>query len=184
MNKATIWIPLKNRTFRNLWVAGLLSGSAFSAYTMAATWLLNTMTPSPLPPFPHVDLCHPPVLPLHTACGSARRHVQPEEAALSHESVAVPRSGKPCDRQFDGSREPILDSWNRFSPQRRVCIQCTGLDSNHPANCRTRGFAVGHNTWRPSDKYLGNHRIGDRTLNSFAVRRKSSLRSTQCAFFS
>jgi MFS family permease len=48
VNKPAIWIPLKNRTFRNLWVAGLLSGSAFSAYNMAATWLLNTMTPSPL----------------------------------------------------------------------------------------------------------------------------------------
>ena len=48
MNNGPIWIPLKNRTFRNLWVAGLLSGSAVSAYNMAATWLLNTMTPSPL----------------------------------------------------------------------------------------------------------------------------------------
>jgi Na+/melibiose symporter-like transporter len=48
MSKASIWIPLKNRMFRNLWVASLLSGSAVSAYDMAATWLMNTMTPSPL----------------------------------------------------------------------------------------------------------------------------------------
>jgi MFS family permease len=48
VNNGPIWFPLKNRAFRNLWVAGLLSGSAVSAYNMAATWLLNTMTPSPL----------------------------------------------------------------------------------------------------------------------------------------
>ena len=47
MSKASIWVPLKNRTFRNLWVASVLSGSAVSAYDMAATWLMNTMTPSP-----------------------------------------------------------------------------------------------------------------------------------------
>ena len=44
----SIWISLKNRTFRNLWGASLLSGSAVSAYDMAATWLMNTMAPSPL----------------------------------------------------------------------------------------------------------------------------------------
>ena len=48
LNKASIWIPLKNRIFRNLWLASLLSGSAVSAYDTAATWLMNTMTPSPL----------------------------------------------------------------------------------------------------------------------------------------
>jgi MFS family permease len=48
MSKVSIWIPLKNRIFRTLWVASLLSGSAVSAYDMAATWLMNTMTPSPL----------------------------------------------------------------------------------------------------------------------------------------
>ena len=48
LSKASIWIPLKNRIFRNLWVASLLSGSAVSAYDTAATWLMNTMTPSPL----------------------------------------------------------------------------------------------------------------------------------------
>ncbi|HEY5742951.1 MAG TPA: MFS transporter [Terrimicrobiaceae bacterium] len=44
----SIWISLKNRTFRNLWGASLLSGSAVSAYDMAAIWLMNTMAPSPL----------------------------------------------------------------------------------------------------------------------------------------
>lgn len=48
MNKVPIWIPLKNQIFRNLWFASLLSGSAVSAYDMAATWLMNTMAPSPL----------------------------------------------------------------------------------------------------------------------------------------
>jgi MFS family permease len=48
MSNTSIWIPFKNGTFRNLWLAGLLSGSAVSAYDMAATWLMNTMTPSPL----------------------------------------------------------------------------------------------------------------------------------------
>ena len=46
--KASIWVPLKNQAFRNLWVASLLSGSAMSAHDIAAKWLMNTMTPSPL----------------------------------------------------------------------------------------------------------------------------------------
>jgi MFS family permease len=51
-SKASIWIPLKNRIFRNLWVASLLSGSAVSAFDTAAIWLMNTMTASPL----HISL--------------------------------------------------------------------------------------------------------------------------------
>lgn len=46
--KASIWVPLKNQAFRNLWVASLLSGSAMSAHDIATKWLMNTMTPSPL----------------------------------------------------------------------------------------------------------------------------------------
>ena len=48
MSNTSIWLPLKNETFRNLWLASLLSGSAVSAYDMAATWLMNTNSPSPL----------------------------------------------------------------------------------------------------------------------------------------
>jgi MFS family permease len=48
MTKTSIWSPLKNAVFRALWLASLLSGSAVSAHEMAATWLINTMTPSPL----------------------------------------------------------------------------------------------------------------------------------------
>ena len=51
-SKASISIPLKNRIFRNLWVASLLSGSAVSAFDTAAIWLMNTMTTSPL----HISL--------------------------------------------------------------------------------------------------------------------------------
>jgi MFS family permease len=50
--KASIWNPLKNGIFRNLWIATLLSGSAVSAFDTAAIWLMNTMTPSPL----HISL--------------------------------------------------------------------------------------------------------------------------------
>src|SRR4029450_11460219 len=52
VSKASIWNPLTNRIFRNLWAASLLSGSAVSAFDTAAMWLMNTMTPSPL----HISL--------------------------------------------------------------------------------------------------------------------------------
>ncbi len=50
--KTSIWIPFKNRIFRNLWLASLLSGAGVSAFNTAATWLMNTLTASPL----HISL--------------------------------------------------------------------------------------------------------------------------------
>ncbi len=50
--KTSIWIPLNNRVFRNLWLASLLSGIAVSAFNTAATWLMDTLSPSPL----HISL--------------------------------------------------------------------------------------------------------------------------------
>ena len=43
LSKASIWIPLKNRIFRNLWIASLLSGSAVSAEDVAK--LFDEFTP-------------------------------------------------------------------------------------------------------------------------------------------
>ena len=43
LSNASIWIPLKNRIFRNLWVASLLSGSAVSAEDVAK--LFDEFTP-------------------------------------------------------------------------------------------------------------------------------------------
>jgi len=48
MATASIWTALRNRTFRNLWLASVLSGCCVSAHDMAATWVMNTLTPSPL----------------------------------------------------------------------------------------------------------------------------------------
>ncbi len=50
--KTSIWFPLKNRIFRNLWIASLLSGAGVSAFNTAATWLMNTLSASPL----HISL--------------------------------------------------------------------------------------------------------------------------------
>ena len=46
--RTSIWFPLRNPIFRSLWLAGLVSSSAVSAHDMAATWVMNTLTPSPL----------------------------------------------------------------------------------------------------------------------------------------
>src|SRR5262249_59217070 len=48
MATTSIWTALRNPTFRNLWLASVLSGCCVSAHDMAATWVMNTLTPSPL----------------------------------------------------------------------------------------------------------------------------------------
>jgi MFS family permease len=48
MSTTSIWISLRNPVFRNLWLASVLSGCCVSAHDMAATWVMNTLTPSPL----------------------------------------------------------------------------------------------------------------------------------------
>jgi MFS family permease len=50
--RTSIWIPLRNRIFRYLWFASLLSGIAVSAFNTAATWLMDTLSPSAL----HISL--------------------------------------------------------------------------------------------------------------------------------
>src|SRR5258708_37050498 len=47
-NSNSIWLALRNPVFCKLWLASLVSGCCVSAHDMAATWVMNTMTPSPL----------------------------------------------------------------------------------------------------------------------------------------
>jgi MFS family permease len=48
MSATSIWTALRNPTFRNLWLASVVSGCCVSAHDMAATWVMNTLTSSPL----------------------------------------------------------------------------------------------------------------------------------------
>ncbi len=43
----SIWVALRNPVFRKLWLASVVSGCCVSAHDMAATWVMNTMSPSP-----------------------------------------------------------------------------------------------------------------------------------------
>jgi MFS family permease len=43
----SIWTALRNPVFRRLWITSVVSGCCVSAHDMAATWVMNTMTPSP-----------------------------------------------------------------------------------------------------------------------------------------
>jgi MFS family permease len=48
MSTTSIWTALRNPAFRILWVASVVSGCCVSAHDMAATWVMNTLSPSPL----------------------------------------------------------------------------------------------------------------------------------------
>jgi MFS family permease len=48
MSTTSIWYALRNRTFRILWAASVVSGCCVSAHDMAATWVMNTLSGSPL----------------------------------------------------------------------------------------------------------------------------------------
>ncbi len=46
MNQDSIWLSLKNKKFRTLWLATLISGSAVAAYNTAAVWFMNSLESS------------------------------------------------------------------------------------------------------------------------------------------
>jgi len=48
MIKSSNWIALQNPVFRRLWIASVFSGICISAHDTAATWMMNTLAPSPL----------------------------------------------------------------------------------------------------------------------------------------
>ena len=44
----SVWLALRNRVFRGLWLASVVSGVCVSAHDTAATWLMNASGASPL----------------------------------------------------------------------------------------------------------------------------------------
>ena len=47
MIQPSTWTALRNPVFRRLWVANVISGTWVSAHDTAATWTMNTLSPSP-----------------------------------------------------------------------------------------------------------------------------------------
>src|ERR1700730_10858321 len=48
MTKCSTWRALRNRTFRRLWIATVISGTCVVAHNEAATWMINLLTGSPV----------------------------------------------------------------------------------------------------------------------------------------
>ena len=46
MSNTSLWISLRNPIFRGLWISSIVSGVCVSAHDTAATWVMNTLTPS------------------------------------------------------------------------------------------------------------------------------------------
>jgi MFS family permease len=46
MSDTSLWTSLRNTVFRRLWIASIVSGVCVSAHDTAATWVMNTLTPS------------------------------------------------------------------------------------------------------------------------------------------
>src|SRR5437773_2515633 len=46
MTNTSLWTSLRNPTFRRLWIASVVSGICVSSHDTAATWMMNTLTPS------------------------------------------------------------------------------------------------------------------------------------------
>jgi MFS family permease len=47
MTKTPSWTALQNPVFRQLWIASLISETFVAAHETAATWMMNTLSPSP-----------------------------------------------------------------------------------------------------------------------------------------
>src|SRR5271157_5404385 len=48
LSENSTWTALRNPVFRNMWLAGLISGTCVAAQDTAATWTMNRMSTSPL----------------------------------------------------------------------------------------------------------------------------------------
>ena len=48
MSTKSIWIALRKPVFRGFWLTSVVSGCFVSAHALAATWIMNALTPSPL----------------------------------------------------------------------------------------------------------------------------------------
>jgi MFS family permease len=48
MNESGTWTALRNPVFRRLWIATVISGTCVAAHDSAATWMINSLTGSPL----------------------------------------------------------------------------------------------------------------------------------------
>jgi len=48
MNQSSTWTALRNPVFRRLWIATVISGTCVAAHDSAATWMINSLTGSPL----------------------------------------------------------------------------------------------------------------------------------------
>jgi MFS family permease len=48
MSTTSTWTALRNHVFRSLWLASVVSGCCVSAHDMAANWVMNTLSSSPL----------------------------------------------------------------------------------------------------------------------------------------
>jgi MFS family permease len=46
ISKTSLWLSLRNRVFRRLWIISVVSGICVSAHDTAATWTMNTLTSS------------------------------------------------------------------------------------------------------------------------------------------
>ena len=46
MSNTSLWTSLRNPVFRRLWIASIVSGVCVAAHDTAATWVMNTLTPS------------------------------------------------------------------------------------------------------------------------------------------
>src|SRR5215471_15900347 len=47
MNRISTWAALTTPTFRNLWIATVISGTCVAAHDSAATWVMNGSAGSP-----------------------------------------------------------------------------------------------------------------------------------------
>ena len=130
----SIWSPLKNAVFHALWLASasLLSGSAVSAREMAATWLMNTLTPSPLLISLMSTVCDFAFLSVHASCWSNGRRIRSKEAALFSESLVGDCGGRPGDRHTVRVRESLPDPWKRFPAGCRLSGRRASMDGGIP----------------------------------------------------
>jgi MFS family permease len=48
MSTTSTWTALRNHVFRGLWLASVVSGCCVAAHDMAANWVMNTLSASPL----------------------------------------------------------------------------------------------------------------------------------------
>ena len=180
----SIWVALRNPVFFKLWLASVVSGCCVSAHDMAATWVMNTMTPSPFFLSLLSTAASLPFFLFTFPAGALADMLNRKKLLLRHACLAGRGSCRTCLTRIAQTAESFRHPDCSIPPGNRVCLQCAGLDIRDSGRGEQGGTAFGRHTRRCADEYFRGDRAGTGRLASSGHRVECRFRGQRRRFFS